>query len=439
MESGSSLALRRDKWRTTTMTSENWSRIEQLYHDALGLPPEERTAFLAEACGGDKELVRRVEALLKSHERAGEFLVTPAFEVAARMTASMGAAVRVGTRLGSHEIVALIGAGGMGRVFKARDTKLKRDVAIKVLPDAFARDAERLARFQREAEMLASLNHPNIATIHDIQEFEGTRFLVLELVEGETLADRLKRGPIPWEESLKLTLQIAEALEAAHSKGLVHRDLKPANIAVTPEGKVKVLDFGLAKAALKQGADVHSSAAPTRSALESHDGVILGTAPYMSPEQARGESADQTSDNWAFGCVLYEMLSGLRAFAGDTITDILSGIVGVDPDWTKLPAEIPTQVRLLMKRCLQKERRRRLQHIGDARIEIEQILTEPALAIPAAGVLSPLPARRRWLWPAIAVGLLILVTSIPAILYFRPPAAPSREMQFEMPLPYATR
>jgi serine/threonine protein kinase len=238
----------------------------------------------------------------------------------------------IGKTLGTFILEAQIGKGGMGEVYKAKDQKLGRDVAIKVLPEEFAKDAERVARFQREAKLLASLNHPNIAAIHGLEEADGTHFLVLELIEGDTLADRINGGPIPVEESLKLALQIAEALEAAHEKGVIHRDLKPANIKVTPDGKVKVLDFGLAKAFAGEQAEVNLSHSPTLSEAATLQGVILGTAAYMSPEQARGKPVDKRADIWAFGTVLYEMLTGRRAFQGETVTETLAAILKGEPD-----------------------------------------------------------------------------------------------------------
>src|SRR5882762_8293888 len=238
----------------------------------------------------------------------------------------------VGTRLGSYEVVAQIGAGGMGEVYQAHDTKLGRDVAIKVLPEAVAHDADRLSRFQREAMMLASLNHPNIATIHGLEQSGGTSYLIMELVSGETLAGRVKRdGSVPIEEALAIAKQIAEALEAAHEKNIIHRDLKPANVKVTPEGKVKVLDFGLAKAFAGDGANDDPSNSPTLSAAATMQGVILGTAAYMSPEQARGKVCDKRTDMWAFGCVLYELLAGRQAFQGDTTTEILAAVLRGEP------------------------------------------------------------------------------------------------------------
>src|SRR5436190_1080052 len=234
--------------------------------------------------------------------------------------------ITIGSQLGSHQITALLGRGGMGEVYRARDTKLKREVAIKILPEEFSRDADRVGRFQREAEALASLNHPNIAGIYEIAEADQTRFLVLELVEGETLADRIIRGPVPVEETLTIAKQICEALEAAHEKGIVHRDLKPANIKVAPDGKVKILDFGLAKMFGVAAAHPSMSNSPTVIGATG-GGMIMGTAAYMSPEQARGKTVDRRSDIWSFGCVLYEMLTGTQPFQGETVTDILGSIV----------------------------------------------------------------------------------------------------------------
>src|ERR1700693_2991960 len=244
-------------------------------------------------------------------------------------------ALTPGTRLGSYEVLAQIGAGGMGEVYQAHDTKLGRDVAIKVLPEAFAHDPEKLSRFEREAKLLASLNHPNIATIHGLEDSSGTSYLVMELVSGENLAERVKReGAVPVEESLTIAKQIAEALEAAHEKSIIHRDLKPANVKLTPEGKVKVLDFGLAKAFADDGANEDLSNSPTLSRAATMQGVILGTAAYMSPEQAKGKAVTKATDIWAFGCVLYEILSGHMAFEGDDTTEILAAVVRAEPDWT---------------------------------------------------------------------------------------------------------
>src|SRR5262245_4199598 len=278
--------------------------------------------------------------------------------------------VDVGTRLGSLEITALLGKGGMGEVYRARDTKLKRDVAIKILPDEFSRDAGRVSRFQREAEVLASLNHPNIAAIYDLQEADGSRFLILELVEGETLADRIARGPIPVEEALDIAKYICEALEAAHEKGIVHRDLKPANVKITPEGKVKVLDFGLAKAMETQSPSATLSNSPTMLS-GTMGGMIIGTAAYMSPEQARGRAADQRSDIFSFGCVLYEMLTGKQAFNGEDVSDVLAALVRADPDFSRLPQDLNPRVVELLRRCLEKKRQQRWHCAGDLQLGLE--------------------------------------------------------------------
>jgi TolB-like protein/Tfp pilus assembly protein PilF len=284
-------------------------------------------------------------------------------------------AIPSGTKLGSYEVVAQIGAGGMGEVYQAHDTKLGRDVAIKVLPEAFAHDAERLARFQREAKILAQLNHANIATIYGLEHSNDSHYLVMELVPGDTLQQRVKRdGPVPVEETLLIAKQIAEALEAAHEKGIIHRDLKPANVKVTPDGKVKVLDFGLAKAFADDGATEDPSNSPTLSMAATMPGMILGTAAYMSPEQARGKAVDKRTDIWAFGCVLFELLTGRQVFRGESFSDTIAAILEREPYWNVLPPSTPPKIRDLLQRSLQKDAQRRLRDLGDARIEIEEVL-----------------------------------------------------------------
>src|ERR1700730_10698781 len=283
-----------------------------------------------------------------------------------------------GTELGTHEILALIGVGGMGEVYKAHDTKLRRDVAIKVLPESFARDADRLPPVCPRRQLLASLNHPNIATIYNIEDSNNTTYLVMELVPGETLAERIKRdGAVPVEEALTIAKQIAEALEAAHEKGIIHRDLKPANVKLTPEGKVKVLDFGLAKAFAGDASTEDMGNSPTLSMAATMQGVIVGTAAYMSPEQARGKAVDKRTDIWAFGCVLYELLTGKQTFHGEDVTDVLAAVIRAEPDWQALPAVTPVKVRDLLRRCLQKAKTQRFRDAGDARIEIEDAITAP--------------------------------------------------------------
>jgi len=340
--------------------------------------------------------------------------------------------VSIGTQLGLYEIKALLGKGGMGEVYRAHDTKLKRDVAIKILPDEFSNDTERVRRFQREAEVLASLNHPNIASIYDLQEVNGSRFLVLELVEGETLADRIERGPIPVEESLSIAQRICEALEAAHERGVIHRDLKPANVKMTPDGRVKVLDFGLAKAMENTPSATTVSNSPTMVSA-TIGGVILGTAGYMSPEQARGRTADQRSDVFAFGCVLYEMLTGRRVFHGDEVSDILASVLKTEPDWNVLPHSINPRLRDVLRRCLEKDPRRRWHAIADVRLELESVISDP-VGLAMNATLSP---PRGSLWKHAVSVLILVVTSLATGLIvwgLRPHVSP-KVIRFPLTLP----
>jgi eukaryotic-like serine/threonine-protein kinase len=333
-------------------------------------------------------------------------------------------ALSSGQRLGPYEVVAQIGAGGMGEVYEARDTKLGRNVAIKVLSAAFVHDPERLSRFQREARMLAALNHPNIATIHGLEQSDGVHFLIMELVPGETLADRVKSGPVPMKEALKIAVQIAEALEAAHEKNIIHRDLKPANVKVTPEGKVKVLDFGLAKAFEGDLANEDMNNSPTLSRAATLQGVILGTPAYMSPEQARGKSVDKRTDIWAFGCVLYELLTGKVSFHGETVSDKIVAVLEREPEWQVLPPATPAKIRDLLRQCLQKDSQRRLRDIGDARIEIEETLAAPKDAAPTqAGLpvnaITQRKSRERLAWAIAAIAIVIAALVLGAFAYFR--------------------
>ena len=310
-------------------------------------------------------------------------------------------ALSAGTRLGPYEIQSPLGAGGMGEVYRARDTKLNRDVAIKVLPATLANDPERMARFSREAQVLASLNHPHIAQIHGLEDVGDVRAIVMELVEGLTLADRIAQGPIPPGEALPIATQLAEALEAAHERGIIHRDLKPANIKVRPDGTVKVLDFGLAKALDPAGtSSANAMMSPTLSMHATQAGVILGTAAYMSPEQAAGKMVDKRSDLWAFGVVLLEMLTGRPAFTGETVSHVLASVLKSEPDWTALPAETPTPIRRLLRRCLMKDCRRRLDSAAAARLEIDDALGSPAPETAAAA-----PSSRRAVPVIIALAL----------------------------------
>ena len=353
-----------------------------------------------------------------------------------------------GARLGAYEIVSAIGAGGMGEVYRARDTRLGRDVAIKVLADSFADDPERLARFEREAQLLASLNHPNIATIHGLEETGASgrvvgRALVMELVEGPTLAERIADGPIPVDEALPIARQVAEALEAAHERGVIHRDLKPANIKLTSSGQVKVLDFGLAKLAEASGAGGGAAArdfsmSPTLTVQATIAGVILGTAAYMSPEQARGKPVDRRADIWAFGCVLYEMLTGKQAFdAGETVSDAIAAILTKEPDWHALPSKTPVQIRTLLRRCLQKDPQKRLPHIGIARIEIDEPPPAVTPAVVAAAAARP---RRRFSWPLAVVTIVAMTLIYSALPWLQDdePTAAAPEIRTSIVTPAST-
>src|SRR5262245_54260259 len=307
-----------------------------------------------------------------------------------------------GTRLGPYELLAPLGAGGMGEVYRARDTRLNRDVALKILSEAFALDPDGLARFKREAQVLASLNHQNIAGIYGFEESDGVQAIVLELVEGATLADRIAQGAIPLDEALPIARQITEALEAAHEQGIIHRDLKPANIKLRPDGTVKVLDFGLAKAVEPSiGSDVSHSPTITSPAM-TRMGVIVGTAAYMSPEQARGKVVDKRTDIWAFGCVLYEMLTGRRAFAGDEVSDALASVLAREPDWTLLPHGLSPVLVTYLRRCLHKDRKQRIGDVQSLRLALEGAFetTDPARS----------SSRTAQLWPwGVAVALAILL------------------------------
>src|SRR4029453_18244809 len=321
------------------------------------------------------ELRREVESLLAHGASAAGGFTQGAVVAAAGLISNVGQSVLSGRRLGAYQILAPIGAGGMGEVYRARDTRLGREVAIKILPRAFTADASRLARFEREARVLASLNHPHIAAIYGFEEGPAEagphKALILELVEGETLADRIARTGskgLTVKEALDIARQIADALDAAHEKGIVHRDLKPANIKITPEGVVKVLDFGLAKLeAGGTGGPVGVSEAPRITVNETREGLIVGTAAYMSPEQARGQAVDKRTDIWAFGCILHEMLTGRAPFGRDTLSDTLAAVIGPDPDWAAIPPHVPSHLIALMQRCLTKPLPRRLRDVGDAR------------------------------------------------------------------------
>jgi serine/threonine protein kinase len=400
----------------------DWPRLKDVFASARALPADRRQAYLAEACGDNVALREEVASLLASDQRARNFLEAPA-AVGGDDAPDQARSMMEGQRLGVYHVLALLGAGGMGEVYRARDTKLERDVALKVLPHAFTKDPERLARFEREARMLAALNHPNIGAIYGFEEAEGIRFLVLELVDGQTLADTLanvsrhrSQGPgLPIRDALSIARHIAEALDVAHEKGIIHRDLKPANITITPAGVVKVLDFGLAKAA-GDGATPDLTHSPTKTVNHTSDGAVMGTPGYMSPEQARGQVVDKRTDIWAFGCVLYEMLTGRAAFKGGTVSDTIVAVLGSEPEWDALPGETPASVRLLLQRCLDKDPKRRLRDLGDVRFEIDDVGSH---AVP--GSHQPRPAYRAVL-PIVAT--FALVAGGAGLFYLTRPTVP---------------
>jgi serine/threonine protein kinase len=317
-------------------------------------------------------------------------------------------ALTSGTKLGSYEILAPLGAGGMGEVYRATDIKLKREVALKVLPEEFARDPQRMVRFEREAQILAALSHPNIAAIYGLEESGSERALVMELVEGLTLGERIAQGALPLEEALPIAKQIAEGLEYAHEHGIIHRDLKPANIKIAPDGQVKLLDFGLAKALEDEASERNTATSPTITVAATRAGMILGTAAYMSPEQAKGRPVNRRSDVWGFGCVLYEMLVRKPAFGGETITDTLAAVVRAEPQWSQLPANTPQRIRELLQRCLQKDQRQRLQAIGEARIAVERAMSgEPVESRPPATSAAPWRRASPWMITALALAAMV--------------------------------
>ena len=399
------------------MTPERWRQVSEVFHAARSRDAAARATYLDHACADDRALRDEVDAMLAAHHDPGGFDDRP-------VSGSIEAVRRLdpGAMVGPYRIDRLIGAGGMGEVYRARDTKLGRDVAIKILPDAFTADPDRLARFEREARVLATLNHPHIGAIYGFEESDpspgaghaAVRALVLELVEGETLAERIAKGSgardrgsgLPVVDALEIARQIAEALEAAHEKGIVHRDLKPANVKVTPDGVVKVLDFGLAKASTGDAPGPDLSQSPTVTATAAREGAIMGTPAYMSPEQARGQAVDKRTDIWAFGCVLYEMLTGRSAFAGNTISDTIAAILDREPDLAALPKKTPAPIAKLLQRCLEKDPKRRVPDIAVARFELDEALTGPA----AATVLPPDRPLRMWQQPLPLVsGIVVLL------------------------------
>ncbi len=376
------------------MEQELWRRAEELFHAALERAPEVRGGFLDETCGDDTELRRQVELLISKDEHGGSLFKKPVLDDLAAVLADPGSLV--GRQCGQYRILSLLGAGGMGEVYRAHDAKLGRDVAIKTLPYGFACDPERLGRIRLEARTLASLNHPNIAAIYGLEELGEVDCLVLELVEGDTL-----HGPLPLALALDRTLQVAEALEAAHEHGIIHRDLKPANVKVTRQGRVKVLDFGLAKAILQTGENIYRWQTETVTGSRSTGGRIVGTPGYMSPEQARGAEVDQRTDIWGLGCLLYELLTGKRACAGETDPDTMASVLEREPDWQALPSGTPRKIRELLHQCLEKDPGRRFTQIAEVRRIIHDVQTgrnhRPTAVVAAAALATFAIGASLWL------------------------------------------
>ena len=379
------------------MGAPSWHRVKAVIEAALEQPPDDRSRFVQRICGDDHVLLADVESLLNAIDQSGSFAERSALHSLGSSAAIVAGedlllgrrALQPGDTLGPYEVLEFVDAGGMGEVYRARDSKLHRDVALKVLPRTFAPDPDRLARFRREAQVLASLNHSNIAAIYGLEESRDILALALELVEGLTLAERIATSTIASDEALAIAGQVASGLESAHARGIVHRDLKPANIKLRPDGTVKILDFGLAKALDPQHDHLESPRAPVESPARTREGVIVGTAAYISPEQVGGKTADKRSDIWAFGCVLYETLTGQRAFAGRTVQDTLAAVLAHEPDWGALPPAVPAAIVTLLQRCLKKDPRGRLHDIADARIEIEDAVARTPVAAP--GTRSRLP------------------------------------------------
>ena len=382
------------------MTPDRWQQVSQLYHAALTRDSADRAGFLREVCAGDDALHQEVASLLANESQAAGFMSEPAFAAAAGIGTHADGTLLAGRRIGVYQIQGLLGAGGMGEVYRARDTKLGRDVALKVLPDAFTRDPDSSRSFQARSARTRVAQPPAHWGDHGFEDSGETHALVLELVEGDTLADRIARGPVPLDEVLPIAHQIGEALEAAHEQGIIHRDLKPSNVKITSEGVVKVLDFGLAKLAHPDPAvspsEVTASPTITSPPQMTDAGVILGTAAYMAPEQAKGRPADKRCDVWAFGCALYEMVTGNRAFHGEDVSDTLAAVLLGEPDWAALPAEVPAAIRTLLRRCLAKDRRQRIADIAVALF----VLDDPASAAPiSSATIAPRPP----LWRRMAI------------------------------------
>src|SRR5262245_15177162 len=381
------------------MEPERWRDVERLYHAARERAPEGRAAFLDEGCAGDAALRREVESLLMFDDRAEQFIETPPDDVAAGLIAEEQARSMAGRTLGHYRINSLIGAGGMGEVYRARDTRLDREVAIKILPEELAGNPEPLRRFEREAKAVAALSHPNILAIHDFGNEQGVSYAVMELLEGETIRARLKRVALPWREAVEVGLAVADGVAAAHAKGIIHRDLKPDNIFLTSDGQVKILDFGIARVKRVSAAAETITSSPTKT---TEAGLVMGTLGYMSPEQARGETADAPSDIFSLGCVLYEMVSGRRPFVGETVAETIAAILrDTPPPIAHSRSAAPAELERVVMRCLEKQPSERYQSARDLASDLRALLGGNI------GAASPLPPRR--LRPAAQVVAVILI------------------------------
>src|SRR5215468_5859557 len=406
-------------------TAEVFRQIREIFETALQSPAADRAGYIERACRGNVQLAAEVSRMLAADAETHSLLDARPLS---------GQSLRAGDRFANHfEIGGTLGRGGMGEVYLGRDTKLNREVAIKVLPSTFTVDPDRLARFRREAQVLASLNHPNIGAIYSFEESDGIHALALEYVEGPTLADRIARGPIPLETALSIALQIAEALEAAHEQGIVHRDLKPGNVKLRPDGVVKVLDFGLAKPALPSPTQTPGTDAgcpeitsPAMTAM----GVMIGTPAYMSPEQVKGRPVDRRADIWAFGAVLYEMLSGRLAFRGDDVPETLAAVLQQEVDWSAIPGSTPALVRNLIARCLERDPRQRLRDIGEARILIES--PNRSLLMPGS---APIRLPRRWFFPIAVALVAVAALAAGTAWYFSEKRSPAFVRRFIVTTP----
>jgi len=434
-----------------TLDKQRWEQVETLYHEALERPPDERAAFLADACADDSGLLREVEELLRHDGTAGSFMQDNALAVAAQALepnelSQTAPQLFPGQGIGAYKILALLGRGGMGVVYRARDERLRRDVAIKVLPASFANDADRLRRFEQEAHATSALNHPNILTIYDIgaasPELGGAPFIVTELLEGEELRTQLESGALPARRALEYALQITQGLAAAHEKGVVHRDLKPENLFITKDGRVKILDFGLAKLCPPQPGVVNTDA-PTQKRL-TDPGVVMGTVGYMSPEQVRGQETDHRSDIFAFGLILYEMLSGQRAFRGASAIEVMNAILKEDPpELGDTDAKVSPQLEKIVRRCLEKKPERRFQSASDLGFALESLSTpsgappdSPLDTATASSLMSESRRNLRWIGQArlawiMALALLVGMLGFAWAYFTRQPVVNDvREMKY---------